>query len=189
MKWGLISLAALAVAGSTAGAATSPAPVRGVTANLAVAKGDVFVSSQKLTAPVQIPIGAVVDARRGTARLTVARDSQGHVQTGTVGGGIFQVVQRRSSALTELRMGGGMFESCTRAGAGPVRRLVANVHGRFRIRGRYSSATANGTKWTMTDTCSGTLTVVARGTVDVRDAAAGTTVRVTAGHRYLARPR
>src|SRR5436190_10380298 len=113
MKWGLISIAVVAAAGTSADAATLPAPVRGVTANLAVTKGDVFVSSGKVTAPMQIPIGAVIDARHGAARLSLAKDSQGELQTGTFSGGLFQVVQRRSAALTEVRLGGGMFDTCT----------------------------------------------------------------------------
>src|SRR5437764_6035254 len=191
MNRGLILLGAVAGAGlaAAADAAVLPAPTRGVTANLSVTKGNVFLSSGKVTAPMQIRIGAVVNARQGGALLSLAKDSQGHVQTGIFSGGIFRVVQARSAALTEVRLGGGRFETCTGRGNPPHRRLAANVHGSFRVRGRYSTATAGGTIWLTTDTCAGTLTVVTRGTVVVRDAVRRKTVRVKAGHRYLARPR
>jgi hypothetical protein len=59
--------------------------------------------------------------------------------------------------------------------------------GRFRTRGRYAAATVRGTVWTMSDRCDGTLTVVQRSTVAVRDFVRHITVLVHAGHRYLAR--
>jgi ferric-dicitrate binding protein FerR (iron transport regulator) len=63
------------------------------------------------------------------------------------------------------------------------------VHGHFRSRGHNSTATVRGTKWTMTDTCAGTLTSVARGSVLVRDFGLRKNVIVHAGHHYLARAR
>jgi ferric-dicitrate binding protein FerR (iron transport regulator) len=62
------------------------------------------------------------------------------------------------------------------------------VHGRFRTRGRHSTATVRGTKWSMTDTCAGTLTRVTQGSVTVRDLTLRKTKIVKAGHSYLARP-
>ena len=59
--------------------------------------------------------------------------------------------------------------------------------GRFRARGRYSSATVRGTDWTVTDRCDGTLTMVRRGRVAVRDFKRRKNVSVRAGKSYLAR--
>ena len=59
-------------------------------------------------------------------------------------------------------------------------------HGRFRTRGRYSAGTVRGTIWDTTETCAGTLTTVKRGTVDVLDFGTRKTIRVHAGHHYLA---
>jgi ferric-dicitrate binding protein FerR (iron transport regulator) len=91
-------------------------------------------------------------------------------------------------------MSGGGFGSCkTRVPRGGSaarthrRRLFGNAHGRFRTRGRNSSATVRGTKWSMTDTCAGTLTTVQRGTVVVRDFTLKKNKTVKAGHRYFAR--
>jgi hypothetical protein len=67
------------------------------------------------------------------------------------------------------------------------RKLFGNARGRFRTRGRNSSATVKGTKWTMTDTCAGTLTVVSRGVVVVRDFTLRKNKTVKAGHRYFAK--
>ena len=58
--------------------------------------------------------------------------------------------------------------------------------GRFRTRGRYSAATVRGTIWDTSELCDGTLTVVHRGTVEVRDFAQRKTVSVRAGHSYFA---
>ena len=61
------------------------------------------------------------------------------------------------------------------------------MKGRFRTRGRNSSATVRGTKWTMTDTCAGTLTAVKQGSVVVRDFTLKKNKTVKAGHHYFAR--
>ena len=107
---------------------------------------------------------------------------------------------RRQKGLTELRLKGSSFRRCrtrgsaARAGAAQlsrrtVRRLRANARGRFRTRGRNSSATVRGTVWTTTDRCDGTLTKVTRGRVAVRDFRRKKTVLVRAGKSYLARAR
>ena len=104
--------------------------------------------------------------------------------------------QGRKNPLTTVSMTGGGLKSCGRVprGGSPKvraaakrRTLFSNVHGRFRSRGRNSTATVRGTKWRMTDTCKGTLTVVQRGSVRVFDLRKRRTVTLTQGHRYLAR--
>jgi hypothetical protein len=69
-----------------------------------------------------------------------------------------------------------------------VRHLWGNGKGRFRTKGRYSSATVRGTHWLTDDRCAGTLTYVARGTVTVVNFPLHKTVTVTTGHSYLAKP-
>jgi hypothetical protein len=108
--------------------------------------------------------------------------------------GRFRVAQRsRDRGLTELRLTGRL-PRCKAAGARVSaasarhpRRLWGDGKGRFRTRGRRSSATVRGTKWLVEDRCDGTLTRVARGTVGVRDLVRRRTVTVRAGHSYLAR--
>jgi hypothetical protein len=141
-----------------------------------------------------IPIGSLIDARRGKTLLSSVRDRGGSVQQGHFSRGLFQVHQRRSERyLTELVLRGkvGPCPRGTRASAAArsSRRLWGNGNGRFRTRGRYSSGAVRGTRWLVADTCEGTLTVVRRGRVAVRDFTRDLTTVLEKGERYLARPR
>jgi ferric-dicitrate binding protein FerR (iron transport regulator) len=60
---------------------------------------------------------------------------------------------------------------------------------RYRTHGRTSVATVRGTRWATTESCGGTRTTVAQGSVVVRDRGARRQVVVRAGHSYLARAR
>ena len=141
-----------------------------------------------------IPVGSLVDARRGKALLSSVRDRGGSVQQGHFSQGLFQVRQRRSDRfLTELVLR-GKIGPCPRgndatAAARRTRKLWGNGRGRFRTRGRYSSGAVRGTRWLVADSCKGTLTVVRRGRVAVRDFTRDLTTVLEKGERYLARPR
>src|SRR5439155_449664 len=68
-----------------------------------------------------------------------------------------------------------------------VRTLWARDNrGRFSTRGENSIATVRGTYWETVDRCDGTLTVVAKGAVSVRDIHRHHTVLLRAGRSYLA---
>jgi DNA-binding beta-propeller fold protein YncE len=140
-----------------------------------------------------IPVGSLVDARRGKALLSSVRDRGGSVQQGHFSQGLFQVRQRRSERfVTELVLR-GKIGPCPRgddasASARRTRRLWGNGKGRFRTRGRYSSGAVRGTRWLVADSCKGTLTVVRRGRVAVRDFTRDLTTVLEKGERYLARP-
>ena len=206
---------------------TLPAPVLGVSFNVQRLQGEVFVSVPPCSSATrrlirgpwasaavpglkgrrfiplqearQVPIGSLLDTRRGTAGVVSARNSSGATQLGRFSAGVFQVLQsraRRARGLTELRLKGSSFSRCRTAGRGAqasagrrIRRLRSNAGGRFRTRGRHSAATVRGTKWTTTDRCDGTLTTVTRGRVAVRDFRRQKTIIVTAGKRYLAEAR
>jgi hypothetical protein len=172
-------------------AATVPSPI----------KGRVFIPLKDAR---QIPIGSFVNARSGHVRLTSARDTKGHTIVGNFDGGVFQVLQSRKTSqkgLTELRLKGSSFSACTKGKARKsalanaarkrskrkIRKLRGNAKGRFRTRGRYSSATVRGTKWTVTDRCDGTLTSVQRGRVAVTDFHRHKNISVKAGKHYLAK--
>ncbi len=166
-----------------------------------------------ITEARQIPVGSLLDTRKGTVRLTSARDAKGATQNGDFTAGVFQVLQSRaakSKGLTELRLKGSSFKNCTakrskrsqaattadaqaaarrRLSRRTVRRLRSNAKGRFRTRGRYSSATVRGTSWTTTDRCDGTLTKVTRGSVTVRDIRRRKNITLRKGKSYLARAR
>ncbi|MGI8801347.1 MAG: IPT/TIG domain-containing protein [Solirubrobacteraceae bacterium] len=168
-------------------------------AHASAAKGVGFIP---LTEARQLPVGATFDTTGGVARLTSATATRGRTQSGDFGSGVFKVLQnRRLRGLTELalvaRSGSG--KACA-AAAGKAQTaakralpktvlnaLRANAKGRFRTRGRYSSATVRGTDWTTTDRCDGTLTAVKRGVVVVSDFRRRLQIVVRAGRRYLAR--
>jgi hypothetical protein len=202
-----------------------PAPVLGKRVNVAPVKGKVFVSvparaGARASASVpgikgrrfvplsqarQIPVGSLLDTRRGTVSLTSARNPSGAPQSSKFFSGVFQVLQSRKRSdrgLTEVRLKGSSFRACGRPGAKgssagaaarrrgsrrTIRRLRGNGSGRFRTRGRYGAATVRGTDWTVSDRCDGTLTKVTRGRVTVRDFRRRKTIIVRAGKSYLAR--
>ena len=192
------------------GVAVNVAAVRGtvtVAVPSAAARASGARASQKglefvpLTADRQIPVGSFLDTRRGTVELVSATGRGAKTQSGRFNAGLFQVLQGRARSargLTELRLKGSSFKRCRtggaagRAGAAQVsrrtiRRLRANARGRFRTRGRRSSATVRGTIWTTTDRCDGTLTKVSRGKVVVRDLRRRRNITLTRGKSYLAR--
>ena len=155
-------------------------------------------------AGAELPVGTSIDTRRGRIALTTAARN-GKKQTGTFGGGLMKVRQpRRARGRVDIHLRGGDFSRCARPAVrarrsgitadasyirrDPVRRLWGRDRGgRFRTYGRHSQATVRGTRWLTVDTCSGTLTLVKRGSVVVRDFARHRRVLVRAGHPYLAR--
>jgi hypothetical protein len=183
----LPDLGEMVVAAVVSGQVTVAVPGRG------------FVPLSELS---EIPVGSIIDARRGTVRLTSARDSAGRTQSGNFSGGVFQIRQSRKRSargLTNLVLRGGSFKRCGSANRGKratdslsrraIRRLRADTRGRFRTSGRNSAATVRGTRWETIDRCDGTLTKVRRGRVAVRDFRRKKTVLVRAGKSYLATAR
>jgi hypothetical protein len=176
-------------------------PKVGGSFNVARVRGAVLVRLPGLARFVSIeqarhvPNGSVVDTRRGKVSLVSASDARGSVQSALFHGGLFRLRQRRAAhPLTELHLTGpiGPCPSGHRAGVArgrPHRHLWGNGHGSYGTFGRDSSATVGGTWWLTEDRCDGTLTVVRRGVVKVRDFHRHRTVTVTAGHSYLARHR
>jgi hypothetical protein len=155
-------------------------------------KGRTFVP---LTSARQLPVGSLLDTRRGSLTLTSASTKAGQVFSGIFSAGVFQTLQSRSG-LTTLPLKGSSFRSCTaRAGRRAsaalsrrvIRRMRGNASGRYRTSGRYSAATVRGTIWETIDRCDGTLTKVTRGTVVVRDFRKRRNITVRAGKSYLAR--
>lgn len=198
---------------SSSGAA--PVPVAGQSVVVAVVRGS---ATLRYTVTIHIPGGActispedvqrlidavavalqgrpVIDATKGEVQLTAAKDASGATQTGRFSGGVFGIVQKGSAQpITELVMKGGSFAACRRgnrrvAARRVVRQLFGRAHGRFRTRGRHSTATIRGTQWLVKETCAGTLTISRHGTVVVQDLVKHKTVTLHSGERYLARPR
>ena len=150
-------------------------------------------SFTRLTAPRSLPLNSTVDATRGKVRLTSAVDPAGATQSGLFEDGEFQIGQG-DDGLTDLTLSGPLPTGCgarAAAAAKPpkkkVRRLWGDAKGSFRSSGKHASATVQGTRWLVEDTCEGTLVRVARGVVEVEDLVTHRKVRVRAGGRYVAR--
>ena len=149
-----------------------------------------------LTEAKQVPVGAEMNVKRGTVSLTSSKGPTGGVQTSQFYSGRFVVRQpRRERGMTEMRLSEPM--KCTPntrrgkvvASAVRTRRLWGRGRGRFRTRGRNSSATVRGTTWLQKDTCTTTTTTVREGVVIVKDFAKRKNVRVKAPRRHVARAR
>jgi hypothetical protein len=121
-----------------------------------------------------IPMGSTIDASAGKVKVVTTKGG-GKLQDGTFSKGAFKITQTKgSSPLTDLTLTGGDFSACPATAAGrlvhasrkrAVRRLFGHAHGRFRSRGRHSSASVRGTKWDTIDTCAGTQTIDREGRV------------------------
>jgi hypothetical protein len=171
-------------------------------AHASAAKGVGFIP---LTEARQLPVGTIFDATAGMVRLTSATVVKGKPQTGDFGGGVFKLLQdRKERGLTELdlvvstattRTCPTVGKAAVAAGNKALPKAVLNLlrasdnRGRFRTRGRFSSATVRGTEWTTSDRCDGTLTTVKRGSVVVSDFRRKRQIVVRAGRSYLARAR
>ena len=190
--------------------ATPAPPVAGRSVVVRVVSGIVRVKRRgqhyiTLTGAANIPVGALVDTSKGRVALTSAADTRGKTQTADFYGGVFlikQSVPKKAVALvTDLVLKGELpRSSCAplkpasvagvdkkKGPKGVLGKLWGNGKGKFRTTGAYSSATVRGTIWLTQDQCDGTLTKVQRGTVSVRDFKRKKTVKVKAGHSYLAR--
>jgi hypothetical protein len=174
-----------------------PPPTGGESANVAVSRGTVLIKLPgtpgfvELDGAAQVPIGTQLDTTAGAVDVTISRAAA--LDTSEFYDGVFTVLQASPRAIGELRLGGGDFSQClpsfrVLATRRPVRRLWGSGKGRFRTRGRYSSATVRGTKWLTQDLCEGTLVRVEEGTVVVRDISRRRNVVVRAGRSYLAEP-
>ena len=147
----------------------------------------------------QVPVGTIVDTRKGRVTLVAAANKKGKTATAVFWDGIFKIKQSKGNRpvttlkLTQkLRCGSGKAKASTatkkkRKRGRRKRRLWGRGKGRFRTRGKYSAATVRGTKWLVEDRCTRTVTKVRRGRVSVRDFVKKKKVIVRAGKRYVAR--
>jgi Tol biopolymer transport system component len=182
------------------GRAGTPAPVAGVSVNLAPVSGVVrvrlrgtnrFVSLAQLR---NVPVGSELDVTRGRVRLVSSAGGR-RTQTGQFFQGRAIVRQPRGRApVTTLQLSGPL--ACPRrslaASSAPpprTRRLWGNAKGRFRTSARFASAAVRGTVWLTEDRCDGTLVRVRVGRVEVFDRVRQRRVIVRAGQSYLARAR
>lgn len=179
-----------------------PPPTPGVTANTSVLSGDVLVKKPgsakfvELTGDAQVPIGTIVDARKGSLAITVA-DPQHRLATGTAYQGRFRLTQPDKQIPATLELWGGSFRGCKKAAHKRSGRAAAAkrkpkflqqawAKGKFKTKGKYGAAVVRGTTWFTGDSCQGTLVRVRSGVVVVRDFKRRRNVVVRKGHQYLA---
>jgi hypothetical protein len=164
-----------------------------------------------------IPVGSVVDARKGTVALTTAADLRRtrarRTQRGRFSAALFRIRQARRlaklrrvskrarrarSPATDLVLttppGLGQACAATRSptvgpAKGVVRALTGSGKGIFRAVGGASTTTVTSGTWIVQDRCNGTLTEVGRGRATVFVPRLERSVNVTPGRAYLARAR
>jgi CSLREA domain-containing protein len=177
-----------------------PPPEAGRTVNALPKSGNVKVKLPGSEAFValgearQLPVGTIVDARKGHVTLVAAANRSGGTATAEFWAGIFRLGQTKGAAPTTVLT---LVEklSCPQAGKATIaakkkkRRLWGDGSGKFRTKGKHSAATVVGTKWLVEDRCTSTLTRVVRGRVSVRDFVKKKTVIVRARKKYVARAR
>jgi hypothetical protein len=163
---------------TSASSAAIPPPAVGTTMGGATVSGTVRVklpgSKTFVTlGPGQaLPVGTVVDARKGTIQLTATSGAGAY--TANFFEGQFKLAQKKKPGSTaDLKLFGGSFKGCPKAPRASkkksVRHLWGEGSGKFRTVGRFSAASVRGTKWLTDDQCTGTLTRVVAGSVVVRD--------------------
>jgi CSLREA domain-containing protein len=174
---------------------TVPPPVAGKTVNVSTKSGKVLVKIPgtdeffDLEDVQQIPVGSTIDTRKGKVTFKAAGKSKAWLYEG-----LFKFSQKKGKkplttlTLTEKLTGcTGSGKASAAAAKKKKRRLWGDGKGKFTTKGKHSAATVVGTKWYVEDRCNGTLTVVKRGVVKVRDFKKRKTVIVKAGHKYFAK--
>ncbi len=148
------------------------------------------------TAPISLQVGTQIDTTASQVKLTAAGNADQPAQSVLLDSGLFTVTQSTpatTSAPATVEFTIDALKRCSshrhsHCSHGPSR-LWGNGQGHFTTNGRDSSTTVRGTHWLVEDLPGGTLTVVRRGVVTVRDRARRRTVTVRAGQHYLARRR
>jgi hypothetical protein len=164
---------------------------------------------QPLKGIATVPIGSIVDARRGTLALSAAADYRKGVkrrlQRARLAAALFKIRQApakgrkpkaRAAMDLLMRTPPGLAKACKSTSsptAGPVkgvvRTLTGSGSGDFRTFGGASTTTVTNGNWIVNDRCNGTETQVGRGTAKVFDKGRHRTLKVRAGQRYLAKAR
>ncbi len=187
-----------------------PTPVNGEKVVVVPVAGKVQIKLPKTNKYVplkelkEIPVGAVIDARKGKVHL-VSIDPDGTEQSADFFGGVFRVKQRTGAGLVVLELiDTGVCPAPSKrslgaprafasglalrpAGGGAKGKLWGSGHGNFTTEGNDGSATVRGTIWLVEDRCDGTTFFkTRRGVVSVRDFIAHKTLPLPAGRTYVA---
>lgn len=183
-----------------------PKPEAGKTFNVEPVDGTIELQCpgedqySRLTSFKQIPMGCLVNTRRGTIALTSSKGSSGDLQDADFWGGVFVVTQREGDDQeVELKLAGKRMcekrSTAQKNGAARAssskrggRRAWGSGKGNYETSGSYGSATVRGTTWLVIDRCdASTLIRVAEGTVWAEDFIKEKQVVLTAGEQYIAK--
>lgn len=170
-----------------------PPPTAGETVNVSRARGTVKVKIPgsdeffTLRDGQQVPVGSTFDTSKGRINLQAAGSQRAWFYRG-----VFRLGQTKGrKPLSTLRLTGKLQCGGGKANAAAKRkrkrRLWGDGKGRFRTKGKFSSATVRGTRWLVEDRCNGTLTRVRKGRVAVRYR--GRTIILRAGEQFFAKRR
>jgi hypothetical protein len=193
-----------------------PKPVAGESVNLELVSGVVELrcpgeeEASRLVDFKQVPLGCLINTRRGVVDLAASKGSSGEVQDAHFWGGVFITDQEAGDdEIVDLELAGRRM--CERRGdqppPGPAsgqrrgrpltvrargkgggRKLWGSGKGNYKTSGSYGSATVRGTTWLVVDRCdASTLIRVGEGTVWARDFVQDKTVVLTTGEQYLAK--
>lgn len=172
-------------------------PVAGEAVVLKAAAGEVRVKTRgqggftTLDSASAVPLGALIDTRKGEVRLQSALPD-GTIQAGLFRAGLFRVRQD-SDGFTNVILAGRLdcrtprsaLASASRSGKRKRKVWGSDDGGSFRTHGRDSVATVRGTKWLTVDRCAGTTTRVVEGAVSVRVKGKRRAKLVRAGERIF----
>ncbi|MCB0863040.1 MAG: YncE family protein [Solirubrobacterales bacterium] len=153
-----------------------------------------------------VPVGCLVDTRKGTVSLVSATGKTGSSSGARFRFGLFRVSQaRKPNAPTVLTLKGSLgchasagSSMLAARGLAPRaahrrrggRRLWGSGKGRYTTKGKYGSASVRGTTWLVQDRCNkSSLFRVFNGEVAVRDFIRKRTVLLRKGQSYVARAR
>jgi hypothetical protein len=170
-------------------------PVFGQTATVVPTSGGVTVKRPgahrftQVKTVATLPYGTLVNAVGGHLQVIAAKRGKA-LESGEFYDGSFRLTQAHSGVVQAALMGrprgckrdGGAHESRSR-----TFKLWGHVHGRYRTRGRYGSASVRGTIWLTENRCDGTFFHVVKGTLFIRDFTRHRSIVLHAGHSYLAR--
>ena len=118
-------------------------------------------SSGRSKEPAQIRMGSIIDATKGRVRVTTAAGG-GKTQTADFYDGIFKIIQTKGKRpITDLRWSASSPAALEEGDSAAAkkrkgRRLWGKGKGRFRTRGKRSSALVRGTTWLVEDRCNDT---------------------------------